>query len=252
MRDREEKSELLSAPAITRGRLRDTRMPALLWYLHESQATGSLILRREGVEKQVWFAAGEPIFSRSNQSEDRLTDRLLERGLLSRAQYESAQALIANKGSRRSGEVLVEAGLIRQSALDEALQEHLLHNFDSMFIWDDAEWSFDPDGRCDEKVTLGTHTLAIIMGAARNRLHLAELWAAVGERSQRPTLVDPGLAPGLTRDLELLPTEAAWLGRFNGAESLSELLADFDTDERELISLVFTLKLIGALTGGAP
>lgn len=262
MSDGEEKSELLSAPAITRGRLRDTRMPALLWYLHESQATGCLsVLGGPGgselasavdppIDKQVWFAAGEPIFARSNQSDDRLTDRLLQRGLLSRAQYEAAQELIAHKGSRRSGEVLVEAGLIRQGALDEALQEHLLHMFDSMFLWEDAEWTFDLGARCDEKVTLGTHTLAIIMGAARGRIHLRELWASVGERSLRPTLVDQALAPTLTRDLDLLPSEAAWLARFDGQESLAQLLADFDTDERELISLVFTLKLIGALTGG--
>ena len=47
-----------------------------------------------------------------------------------------------------------------------------------------------------------------------------------------------------------LYTEAAWLARFDGQESVAQLLGDFDTDERELISLVFTLKLIGALTGG--
>lgn len=251
MSDGDEKSGLLPAPMSTGGQLRDTRMPALLWYLHESQVTGCLTVARGSVEKQVWFTDGEPIFARSNKSEDRLTDRLLERGLLSRAQYEAAQELIANKGSRRSGEVLVEAGLIRQGALDEALQEHLLHMFDAMFIWDDAAWSFEAGSSCDEKVTLGTHTLGIIMGAARNRIHLGELWSSIGERSQRPTLVNPALAPVLTRDLALLPTEAAWLARFDGQESLAQLLGDFDTDERELISLVFTLKLIGALTGGA-
>ncbi|MCB9567224.1 MAG: DUF4388 domain-containing protein [Myxococcales bacterium] len=144
-------------PALPlQGRLRETRMPALLWRLTASRATGLLKVRSdEGVEKWVWFVDGQPVFARSNLTDDRLTDRLLQRGLLSRAQYEEAQALIANKGSRRSGEVLVEAGLIPQSALDEALQEHLLHMFDSMFLWEDAAWDFDPEGRCEETVTSG-------------------------------------------------------------------------------------------------
>ncbi|MCA9637329.1 MAG: DUF4388 domain-containing protein [Myxococcales bacterium] len=236
-------------PALPlQGRLRETRMPALLWRLTASRATGLLKVRSdEGVEKWVWFVDGQPVFARSNLTDDRLTDRLLQRGLLSRAQYEEAQALIANKGSRRSGEVLVEAGLIPQSALDEALQEHLLHMFDSMFLWEDAAWDFDPEGRCEETVTLGRPTAAIIMGAARNRLHMHEMWAAVGHPSLRPHLLARDRAVALIEELDLLPTETIWLRRLDGTQSLAQLLGEWDTDERELISVVFVLKLLGAL-----
>lgn len=229
------------------GSLRETRMPALLWALTAARATGCLKVNHEGTEKWVWFTEGQPVFARSNLSDDRLTDRLLERGLLSRAQYEDAQELIANKGSRRSGEVLVEAKLIRQSALDEALQEHLLHMFDAMFLWPDADWSFDGDDTCDETVTLGTPTAAIIMGAARNRIHMDEMWAALGAREQRPRLRDARSADRLVGELELTPSEAMWLRRFDGSQSLAHMLGEWDTEERELISVVFILRLIGAL-----
>lgn len=232
---------------IMRGRLRLTRMPALLWELHESRATGSLRLRRADVEKWVWFVDGQPVFARSNQSEDRLTDRLLQRGLLSRAQYESAQVLIANKGARRSGEVLMEAHLIARGALDEALREHLLHMFDPIFLWEDAEWEFDPSGSCDESVVLDTPPAALIMGAARNRIHMSELWTAVGSAAQRPLFAEPERADEVARALDLLPTEALWIRRFDGSQTLGQMLADFDTDERELIATVYTLKLVGAL-----
>ena len=246
MSDVESSSPEVAGP-VMRGRLRFTRMPALLWELHESGATGSLRVRQGEVEKQVWFERGQPVFARSNQSDDRLTDRLLQRGLLSRAQYEAAQALIATKGARRSGEVLVEARLITQGALDEALREHLLHMFDAMFIWEDAEWEFDPRGRCEEVVVLDTPPAALIMGAARNRIHMKELWAAVGSAALRPVLVEPAAAPALIRALDLLPTEALWIERFDGAQTLGQMLGDFDTDERELIATVYTLKLVGAL-----
>lgn len=246
MLDEQSHSQIEGMPGNS-GRLRDTRMPALLWSLTAANASGCLKVKHEGVEKWVWFTDGQPVFARSNLSDDRLTDRLLERGLLSRAQYESAQELIANKGSRRSGEVLVEAKLIPQSALDEALQEHLLHMFDTMFLWTDGEWLFDTGDLCDEVVTLGSPTAVIIMDAARHRIHLKELWAAVGGRSRRPRLRSPESAESLIDGLGLLPTEGMWLRRFDGRQSLEEMLSEWDTDERELISVLFTLDLIDAL-----
>ena len=246
MLDEQSHSQIEGMPGNS-GRLRDTRMPALLWSLTAANASGCLKVRHAGVEKWVWFTDGQPVFARSNLSDDRLTDRLLERGLLSRAQYEWAQELIANKGSRRSGEVLVEAKLIPQSALDEALQEHLLHMFDTMFLWKDGVWLFDTGDLCDEVVTLGSPTAVIIMDAARHRIHLDELWAAVGDRSRRPRLRRPESAESLIDGLGLLPTEGMWLRRFDGSQSLEEMLGEWDTDERELISVLFTLDLIDAL-----
>ena len=246
MLDEQSYSQIEGMPG-TSGRLCDTRMPALLWALTAANASGCLKVRNEGVEKWVWFTHGQPVFARSNLSDDRLTDRLLERGLLSRAQYESAQELIANKGSRRSGEVLVEAKLIPQSALDEALQEHLLHMFDTMFLWQDGEWLFDTGDLCDEVVTLGSPTAVIIMGAARHRIHLDELWSAVGDRSRRPRLRSPESAESLIDGLGLLPTEGLWLRRFDGTQSLEQMLSEWDTDERELVSVLFILGLIDAL-----
>jgi len=230
----------------TSGQLRDTRLSELLWALTTVNANGCLKVQNGGTQKCVWFTEGQPVFARSNLSDDRLTDRLLQRGLLSRAQFEAAQELIANKGSRRSGEVLVEAKLISQSALDEALQEHLLHMFDSMFLWVDGEWAFDAEDLCDEAVTLGSPTAVIIMGAARHRIPLSELWAAVGERSRRPKLRSPGSAESLIDGLGLLPTEGMWLQRFDGLQSLEQMLGEWDTDERELLSVIFTLGLIDA------
>ncbi len=246
MLDEQSYSQIEGMPGSS-GRLRDTRLPALLWALTAANASGCLKVKHDGIEKWVWFTGGQPVFARSNLSDDRLTDRLLQRGLLSRAQYESAQELIANKGSRRSGEVLVEAKLIPQSALDEALQEHLLHMFDTMFLWEDGDWLFDPGDLCDEVVTLGSPTAVIIMAAARHRIHLDELWASVGERSRKPRLRSPGSAESLIDGLGLLPTEGMWLRRFDGTQSLEQMLSEWDTDERELVSVLFTLGLIDAL-----
>ena len=88
------------------GELRDVQVPELLWRLHEGRRTGCLRVQRGDVVKQLWLMQGQPVFARSNQSSDRLTDRLLARGLLSRAQYDAAQHLIAAKDGKRIGELL--------------------------------------------------------------------------------------------------------------------------------------------------
>lgn len=233
------------------GDLRDVQLPELLWRLHESGRSGCLEVRRDGAVKQLWLTQGKPVFARSNQRADRLTDRLLARGLLSRAQYDAAQALIAGRGGKRIGEVLVDAGLISARELHEALAEHLLRMLDSMFLWTDGEWRFEDGATCSEPVVLDVPTAAILMAGARHRIPLRRLWEVVGDSLQRPRLRpgdldEPGRA-ALALELRLEPSEAAWLAELRGARSLAAMLEDFDADEHELLSLIYTLKMIRRL-----
>ena len=233
------------------GELRDVQIPELLWQLHEAGRTGCLRVQRGDVVKQLWLIHGQPVFARSNQSSDRLTDRLLARGLLSRAQYDAAQNLIATREGKRIGQLLIEAGLIRSRELSESLGEHLLRMLDAMFLWIDGSYRFEADVVCTEPVTLDTPTAAIIMGGARHRIPLKRLWETVGLRDQRPQLADtdrsdPGRA-ALVAELQLEPSEANWLAQLDGSRTLGAMLRDFDADEHELLSLVYTLKLMGRL-----
>lgn len=233
------------------GRLRDLPMPELLWQLHMGRRTGCLHVRKGTIEKRLWLLEGRPVFARSNEAGDRLTDRLLARGLLSRAQYDQAQDLIAAGSGKRIGQVLLAAGLIREPELHEALSEQLLRMLESMFLWSDARWTFEADVVTAEPVTLDLPTAAIVMGGARHRIPLKRLWAAVGgpELCPRLPLEDRAAEAreALAQALRLVPSEAAWLAALDGTRPLRELLADFSADEHELLALLYTLKLIGRL-----
>lgn len=240
-----------ATPIGPAGELRDVQVPELLWQLHETGRTGCLRVQRGDVVKQLWLTQGQPVFARSNQSSDRLTDRLLARGLLSRAQYDAAQHLIATREGKRIGELLIEAGLIRQRELNESLGEHLLRMLDSMFLWIDGSYQFEADVVCAEPVTLTTPTAAIIMGGARHRIPLKRLWESIGDRDQRPQLADQDRSDtgraALTAELQLEPSEANWLAQLDGSRTLNAMLNDWDADEHELISLIYTLKMMGRL-----
>lgn len=225
-------------------------MPELLWQLHEAGRTGCLKVQQGEVIKQLWLTRGDPVFARSNQSADRLTDRLLARGLISRAQFATAQTLLAGATGKRIGQLMIDAGLIDARELEESLVEHLLRMLDSMFLWQDGRWEFAADVACAESVTLNVPTAAIIMGGARHRIPLRRLWEAVGARDQRPLLTAEDRSQSgqaLTHELRLEPSEANWLSQLDGARDLATMLADFDADEHELLSLVYTLKMIRRL-----
>lgn len=237
-----------SEPAA--GRLDDVQIPELLWRLHEARRTGCLKVQSGDVTKQLWLISGQPVFARSNQSSDRLTDRLLARGLLSRAQYDAAQTLISRGTGKRIGELMIEAGLIHERDLNESLCEHLLRMLDSMFLWQDGRWQFESDVVCTEPLVMTTPTAAIIMGGARHRIPLRRLWEAVGATDQRPLLPeanDPAACAALASELQLEPSEATWLPQFDGSRNLAAMLDDFDADEHELLSLIYTLKMIRRL-----
>lgn len=240
-----------ATPIGPAGELRDVQVPELLWQLHRNGRTGCLRVQRGDVVKQLWLTQGQPVFARSNQSSDRLTDRLLTRGLLSRAQYDAAQNLIATRDGKRIGELLIEAGLIRQRDLNESLCEHLLRMLDSMFLWVDGSYQFEADVVCAEPLTLTTPTAAIIMGGARHRIPLKRLWESLGDRDQRPQLSDADRSEAgraaLTAELQLEPSEANWLAQLDASRTLGAMLNDWDADEHELVSLIYTLKMMGRL-----
>lgn len=240
------------------GRLRDFPLPELLWRFHSEARSGCLRLRKGALEKTLWLVAGVPVFARSNEAGDRLTDRLLARGLLTRAQYDQAQDLLARSTGKRIGEVLLENGLIRERELNEALGEQILRMIESMFSWNEGSWQFEAGSSAD-RIVLDRSTAAILMSAARHRIPLRRLWDAIGDHHQLPRLAyehrtDDGRAE-LTATLMLEPSESAWLGRLDGSRTLAELLDDFDVDEHELLALLYILRLLGHLQlelGGVP
>ncbi len=241
-----------ASPVPTRGELRGTSVPGLLWRLHVARASGRLSLRNGELSKSMWMTYGQPVFARSNLPNDRLTERLRQRGLLTREEFEAAQVAIEeNRGRRRIGQILLAARLIPKRVLDESLHEQLLWILDSMLTWREGSWEFDEDSSCDESVTLNVPMSAILMEGARNRLPIEQQWATIGLPDAVPQLVLRGdharALMSLEDDLRLYPSERLCLRRLTEGKSLRALLEDFDTDERELISLVYTLRLIGKL-----
>jgi hypothetical protein len=254
LRDRPRRSAPL--PVERKGSVDAVEVPRLLWMLHRARYTGRLTLERGRVQKQFWLDNGDLVFARSNVGQDRLTDGLLRRGVLTRNQYETARRLAA-KEPRRAGQLLVEAGFLKPSELHGILRTHLMRIVDSTFPWTDGTWTLDPDETTREPVTL-TESMAVVLAEGiRQRMEPRQLYDLLGGPDQYPRLRAESLGNGglraLAEHLRLSASEEAFVARLDGRKSLRRLAADPGTDELEMLAIVYALHVIGHIdTSGEP
>jgi hypothetical protein len=238
-------------PLEHEGDLGNVEVPRLLSRLHRAGYTGKLTLTTGRVSKSVWFAGGSIVFARSSAGHDRLLDALLRCGMLTRSQYEEGRRLTEAEG-RRAGQVLVEAGFLKQSEMLGALQEHLARIVDSTMPWREGTWLLEPDVRSAEPIQLTTPTAVLLVEGIRQRIEPARMLGLVGGPSSHPRLRNRGAEGTATRvdvalGLQLTPGEEAWLPLLDGRASLGELLARPGADEAELLLVVYALHVLDLL-----
>jgi hypothetical protein len=241
-------------PIEDRGTLDRLEVPRLLWTLHRARYTGALSLEHGRVEKRLWWRDGDVVFVRSNVGHDRLVDGLLRRGLLTRDQYDVARQLAA-KEPGRTATLLVEAGLLKATELSRVLRDHLLRIIDSTFPWTDGRWLLAPGEAQEESVLVDTPVPLLVAEGVRHRMESVQLLGLLGGLDQRPRFRAEAVVLGgpheLAERLLLSPSEEAWLPRLDGTATLRELLARPDTDELELLGLVYVLHVLEHLELGA-
>ena len=238
-------------PLDYQGDLATVEVPRLLSRLHRAAFTGRLTLTSGRVDKSVWFAGGAIVFARSTAGHDRLLDGLLRCGMLTRPQYEEGRRLTEAEG-RRAGQVLVEAGFLKQSEMLGALQEHLARIVDSTLPWREGSWRLEPDVRCAEPIQLTTPTAVLLVEGIRQRMEPARLLGLVGGPGAHPRLRNAAAEGTAARldivaGLQLLPGEEAWLPHLDGRVSLGELLARPGAGEAELLNVVYAMHVLELL-----
>ncbi len=131
-------------PLPLSGNIRDVPLPSILQELQQGKATGTLIVRRGGVEKCVHVKDGQIIFATSTDGHDRLGEILVKAGTLDREHLETALvAYKKNAGIKKIGAILVELGFVSPKDLFAGLKIQVKDIIYSLFLWDDAEYRFD-------------------------------------------------------------------------------------------------------------
>ncbi len=229
-----------------RGKIEPLVLVDVLAYLGRNQETGSLNVSRDGVHKSIIVSDGHIIFARSNQTEDRLGDMLLARGLISQEQYEAGSRLIEEKGIRH-GRALIEVGAITPKTLWEAIQGQIQNIAWSVIPWEIGDFEFIKQGiRKKETITLQLSILDVVLDVIRNLDNTDLFKNRFHDMGQSLTLVDPS-----SHFIDkLAPHESYILDFIDGKASLADICAKSDFGEAETLRVLYLLRVLGLIVAG--
>ena len=240
------------APApVERGKLADGDVAAQLARLYLQRLTGRLVLRRDAVEKVIFFDRGAPILGMSSDPDDRMGEMLVRQGRLTAAQLEQASDGLP-RAERRLGVVLVEQGFIKPTELSIVVRRHFEEIIQSAFAWEDGEWSLGPGQPTQEIVLLDEHPAAIILAGIRRKYGAARLARCLGGGAQIFRLAAGRFPAGdggvdLLSRMAMTPEERTIAELFDGARTLDEVRALSGARDEVVGGIAWALSVLGQL-----
>jgi two-component system, OmpR family, response regulator len=193
------------------------------------------------VKKVVFFERGQPVFALSNLLADRFGQFLVRTGRVRPEQLADA-AQVAQRSGRRTGDVLVERGLLTDADRSYYLGQQVKAIIYSLFAWEDGSYvmSFGAPAR-QEVLKLDVHPATLIVRGMK-KLYKPE-------RVRRLLALEDRLMPSRqsiypTRDLALERWETELMPLADGSRTVAELIALAKRPEGSvLLSLAVLLAL---------
>ena len=154
-----------AGPART-GPLRDN-LPQLISAFYLAQETGELLLQRGAVKKTVFFERGLPVFATSNLSTDRFGQFLVRIGKIQAEEARAASAA-AERTRVRTGDVLIEMGLLTETERLYYVGQQVKAIVYSLFAWEEGTYALAFRGKAHgESLKLDLHPANLILRGIR-------------------------------------------------------------------------------------
>lgn len=202
------------------GPLRDN-LPQLINAFYLAQETGELALQRGAVRKIVYFEKGAPVFAASNLSSDRFGPFLVRIGKVPADELKAA-SVVADRTRRRTGDVLIEMGLLSETERMYYVGQQVKAIIYSLFAWEEGTWqlSFRKRAR-EEALKLDLHPANLIMRGVKKLYAPARLSRLLPDDTLPVPSQDPAY---MLSDVDLETWEASLLARIDGSRSVRTLI----------------------------
>ncbi len=208
-------------PRVRRGHLRDN-LPQLITAFWQGQQTGEIVCARGKVRKSIVFEKGNPVFAASNLAADRYGAFLVRIGKINEAQLKTA-ALAAGAQRRRTGDVLIELGLLKETERMYYVAQQVKAIVYSLFAWEEGEYLLRfTDKAKHEPIRLGIHPAHLIARGIKKLYKAERLQRILGLEERLMPAPDPPFQLG---ELELDGWEAQLVSRVTGERNVAELIA---------------------------
>ncbi len=214
-----------------RGSLREASLPDVLQLLAMGQKTGCLSVTERSNFASVFFERGRISYAMLVNRADRLGDRLVQSGRLSREELDSAIAEQERDPNLRLGHILVNRGAISTDELESYVRVQIEEAVYSLFSWSQGSFYFEADQRPEDGtvlVSLNPENL-LLEGARR-----VDEWSLIEQKIPSLELIfrlDAGKT--VAEDVDLTSEQQTVLPLLDGERTVREVvdssaLVEFD------------------------
>jgi CheY-like chemotaxis protein len=198
------------------------RFPDLITAFHLAQQTGELTVQKGKVKKTVYFERGRPCFAISNLVADRFGSFLVRVGKITDTQLELVRAG-AEKTGRRTGEVLVEMGLLKDGERLYFVAQQVKAIIYSIFGWQEGQYRLHfADRAAREAVKLDLNPANLIVRGVKKLYKPERLYRLLSPEDRLIPSQDPAYE---LHEVQLERWEADLLPQVDGTRTLAELIA---------------------------
>jgi two-component system, OmpR family, response regulator len=222
----------------------DDRFPELMTAFHLAQQTGELTVQKGKVKKTVYFEKGRPCFAISNLLSDRFVSFMVRVGKITQGQFEAVRA-VADRSGRRTGEVLVEMGLLREAEKLYYVAQQVKAIIYSIFGWEEGRYRLHfTDRAAGESVKLDLHPANLIVRGVK-KLYKPERLARLLSPEDR---LIPSQQPSYgLEEVELEDWEAELLPWVDGTRTLAELIRIANRPEQSVYAFLYAMSALRIL-----
>jgi len=212
--------------------------PDLVTAFYIAQQTGELTVQKGKVKKTVYFEKGRPCFAISNLASDRFGPFLVRAGKINFAQLELCSAA-ADKTGRRTGDVLVEMGLLKDTEKIYFVAQQVKAIIYSIFGWEEGQYRLHfSDRAAKEAIKLDLHPANLIVRGVKKLYKPERLYRLVSPEDRFLPSQQPAYA---LHEVELDRWEAELLPKVDGNRTVAELIAIAGRPEHVLYGFLYAM-----------
>ena len=198
------------------------RFPDLITAFHLAQQTGELTVQKGKVKRTVYFERGRPCFAISNLVADRFGPFLVRVGKITDTQLELVRAA-ADKTGRRTADVLVEMGLLKDGERLYFVAQQVKAIIYSIFGWQEGQYRLHfADRAAREAVKLDLNPANLIVRGVKKLYKPERLYRLLSPEDRLMPSQDPAYE---LHEVQLERWEADLLPQVDGTRTLAELIA---------------------------
>lgn len=230
-----------AGPGPLRGHCAPPALAELIRDLYLEERTGTLVISRSGVEKQLILDRGMILAATSSLEDERLPAWLVTRGLIDAAAASSLRHL----DDRQAAEAVVKRGGVDAEGLAAAIRDLGLQVLTAVFRWEEMDYAFvEGDLVAWPFTTNAVQSFEMIIRALRSMAGFEPVREAVLRQERAIRMAEDQYLP-LDR-IPLSPIEGYLVSRIDGRTRARDILAQVPpSDEETGTRFLFGLLILG-------